>query len=161
MLKTYVTEKPQLRLRGISLRTTNAAEAGPDGRLPGLWEAYFSSTVQRGTEVPAPIYSLYTDYESDASGSYRVLIGHEVDGDFETGEDGQASTAVVPASKYLVFITKRGPMHEVVPQAWGEIWAYFDNAPEEVRAFTGDFELYDTGSAGFADSEVHIFIAIK
>ncbi|OXM15107.1 AraC family transcriptional regulator [Paenibacillus herberti] len=158
-MKTYVTEKPEIKLQGISLRTTNAAEAGPDGRLPGLWETYFSRAIQRETD--APIYSLYTDYESDASGSYRVLIGHEVSGDFETGEDNQTHIAVIPASKYLVFITERGPSYEVVPQAWEEIWAYFENKPEEVRAFTGDFELYDTGSAGSADSEVHLFIAIK
>lgn len=160
-MNTFTIEKPEIKMTGVSVRTTNASEAGPNGRLPGLWEAYFNSNMASDTRIINPefIYALYTDYESDANGEYTVVIGHEA-GDTETEKSNNYNSAVIPASKYLVFTTKKGPVYEVVAQAWGEIWGYFQ-ASSETRAFTGDFELYDALHFDPANSEVQIYIAIK
>ncbi|MNY28091.1 Bacterial transcription activator, effector binding domain [compost metagenome] len=66
----------------------------------------------------------------------------------------------VPGSKYRVFTTKKGPVYEVVAQAWREIWAYFGESTEK-RAYTGDFELYDARDFDPANTELQIYIAIK
>ncbi|WP_051491146.1 MULTISPECIES: GyrI-like domain-containing protein [Paenibacillus] len=226
MMNTYFVEKAKMTLAGVSIRTTNEVEMGPDGGLPQLWETYFQSNIagQVATVNPEYIYALYTDYESDASGAYTVVIGHEVaeerhlEGNQleETGleeseleeseleeselekseleeseleenelekneleknqleesqlvenqleenrlEESQFTYAVVPESKYMVFTTKKGPVFEVVAQAWGEIWAYFKQS-REARTYTGDFEIYDSRNFDPADTQVEIYIAIE
>lgn len=160
-MDTYTTHKQALLLTGVAVRTTNAEEVGQDGRLPKLWETYFQSNLQSsaGMRNPQFIYALYTDYESDANGAYTVVIGHE------TAQEGIQSdnnhmVVTIPESKYMVFTTKKGPVYEVVAQAWYEIWAYFKESPE-VRAYTGDFELYDSRNFDPANTELQIYIAIK
>lgn len=117
-MQTYITEQPARSLTGVHVRTTNAEEAGPNRRLPQLWETYFQSQITSRTSTINShlIYALYTDYESDASGAYTTLIGHEVAGDKSQDED-KFHTVQVPASKYLVFTTEKGPVYEVVAQA--------------------------------------------
>lgn len=160
-METYFVQKPKMTLAGVSIRTTNEVEMGPDGGLSRLWETYFQSNiaVQIGTANPEYIYALYTDYESDATGAYTVVIGHEVDGESQI-DNSNLVYASVPESKYLVFTTKKGPVFEVVSQAWGEIWAYF-KASAEVRTYTGDFELYDSRNFDPANTQVEIYIAIE
>jgi predicted transcriptional regulator YdeE len=72
-------QRDAFRLEGISVRTTNAEEAGPNGRLPELWGTYFQNPLssEPGLQNGHLLYALYTDYESDASGEYTVVIGHE------------------------------------------------------------------------------------
>src|SRR4030095_16576981 len=131
-MNAYFIEKPSISLIGVATRTTNAEEAGPNGRLGALWNTYFASGIAEQTQVSNGhlIYALYTDYESDASGAYTVLIGHER-GDAEAAVPSGLEQATVPEAKYIVFKTKRGPVYEVVFQAWQEIWAYFEHAPIE------------------------------
>lgn len=152
---------PELRLAGLSCRTTNSQEGGPNGQLPGLWEAYFKDTIAERihAEHPHLIYALYTDYESDASGAYTVLIGHELSGSDSADLSGLES-AVVPAAKYKVFTSNQGPVYEVVAEAWGRIWSYFQSS-EEQRTYTGDYELYDARDFNPEDAVVQIYIAVK
>jgi len=67
-------------VEGIGIRTTNAEEAGPNGKLPGMWERYFQSKASSHIEADEPylLYALYTEYESDASGAYTVVLGHKL-----------------------------------------------------------------------------------
>ncbi|WP_138753898.1 GyrI-like domain-containing protein [Paenibacillus sinopodophylli] len=166
--------KPAFSLIGAAVRTTNEAETGPSGKLAGLWQSYFSSGIAEKVQVQNShlIYALYTDYESDASGAYTTLIGHEYAGG-QTEERFQEplvleqatepivlEQAMVPEAKYIVFKTRKGPVYDVVAKAWGEIWAYFENASLE-RTYTGDFELYDTRTFHPESAEIDIYIAIK
>lgn len=160
-MHTYVTEQPAIILTGVHVRTTNAEEAGPNRRLPQLWETYFQSQITSRTQTINShlIYALYTDYESDATGAYTTMIGHEVANNNSQDED-KFHILQVPASKYLVFTTEKGPVYEVVAQAWGKIWAYFKESEEE-RAYTGDYELYDSSNSDPSKTQIQIFIAIK
>lgn len=160
-MNTYTIHKPKLIITGVAVRTTNAEEMGPDGRLPQLWDTYFQSNLGSAAGVRNPhfLYSLYTDYESDVNGAYTVVIGHETDNEFVQNDNNHA-VVEIPESKYIVFTSKKGPMYEVVPGAWREIWAYFKQTPE-VRTYTGDFELYDSRNSDPANTEVQIYIAIE
>lgn len=148
-------------MAGVSARTTNAREAGPDGLLANLWDSYFKDGIADRIQASGDhhLYAVYTDYESDASGAYTVLIGHEVNGGESKDLNGLEQT-VVPAAKYKVFTTNKGPVHEVVVQAWEEIWTHFAQS-EEKRAYTGDYELYDTRDFNPEETVVHIYIAVK
>ncbi|WP_019914679.1 GyrI-like domain-containing protein [Paenibacillus sp. HW567] len=161
-MSIYTVEKPEIRLVGVSVRTTNQVELGPNGLLPGLWDTYFGSSLasRAGMGSSEPLYSLYTDYESDASGAYTVVIGHEVSEEAAFQPDDKLSYAVIPASKYLVFTAEKGPVNEVVPEAWREIWAYFEKSPE-LRTYTGDYELYPSRNLDPGANEVQIYIAVK
>jgi predicted transcriptional regulator YdeE len=160
-MNTNLIQKPAMTLIGVAARTTNAEEAGPNGRLPGLWNTYFASGIAEQTQVSNShlIYGLYTHYESDASGAYTVVVGHECDDVAVEVPEGLVQ-ANIPEAQYMVFRTKRGPVFEVVVQAWNEIWAYFEHSSIK-RTYTGDFELYDGRNMNPADAEVDIYIAVK
>lgn len=160
-MNSQTVYRQKLTIAGVAVRTTNAEEAGPGGRLPKLWETYFQERPVSAAETASPpfIYALYTDYESDVNGAYTVVIGHEINQ--ERIQSGYSKAVVeVPESKYLVFTSGKGPVYQVVAQAWQEIWAYFKESPE-VRTYTGDFELYDSRDFDPADTAVQIYIAIK
>ncbi len=164
--------RPAFALTGFAVRTTNQAEHGPHGLIPGLWRTYYQSGLSLDSAVCSPhlIYALYTDYESDASGAYTLVIGHEstaasagenVEGHRAFAEAEQERfRALVPASRYRIFKTRRGPVGEVVAEAWGRIWAYYEQSSEQ-RAYTGDFELYDTRDFDPEAAEILIYIAIR
>jgi predicted transcriptional regulator YdeE len=46
----------------------------------------------------------------------------------------------VPEAKYIVFTTRKGPVQEVVIEAWQEIWEW---SKTHDRAFLTDFEVCD------------------
>lgn len=161
-MTNHIVTKPGIILSGITTRTTNAEEIGPNGRLPQLWETYHQSNIAAQVEVVDPhlIYALYTDYESDANGAYTVLVGHEIENN-AVQADTRLSQAVIPESTFMVFTSKKGAVFKVVAEAWGEIWEYFSHSPVEQRSYTGDFELYDTRGLDPDNVEVKIYIAIK
>jgi predicted transcriptional regulator YdeE len=160
-MNEQIVVKPAVALIGVTTRTTNAEEAGANGRLPGLWDSYFASGIANRAQVSNGhlIYALYTDYESDASGAYTVLIGHERTNAEAELPDG-LEQVTIPEAKFMVFKTKKGPVYEVVAQAWGEIWAFFEHSSIE-RTYSGDYELYDGRTFDPANAEVDIYIAVK
>ncbi|WP_172194548.1 GyrI-like domain-containing protein [Saccharibacillus qingshengii] len=163
------TPRESFALKGFAVRTTNAAELGDGGRIPGLWQTYMNSSLagEEGVRDPHLIYALYTDYESDASGAYTVVVGHESAAEDSgvsetyTGQGGSELLEVrVPGSRYRIFRTRRGPMGEVAAETWGEIWAYYAQSSEQ-RAYTGDFEVYDTRNFDPQAVEILIYIAVR
>ncbi|MFS0873848.1 zinc ribbon domain-containing protein [Paenibacillus xylanilyticus] len=149
----YVT-LPGKRLAGVSARTTNAIEMSGKGCIQGLWNRYFTSGP-----LPAPEaarYGCYADYTDGIHGEYTILVGHEVAAD-ETLPEGMNSVELPPAT-YAVFTSRKGPMAEVVGEAWGAVWAW--NHQHE-RTFTGDFELYDERSMDPSNVQVDLYIAVK
>ncbi|GAB6929134.1 GyrI-like domain-containing protein [Paenibacillus sp. JCM 10914] len=149
------------RILGVGVRTSNETEAGPQRKIPLLWERYFrSGTPRSSSDKDSSIYALYTDYESDASGAYTLIIGQQMEEGEATSSSEALLEAVVPASKYLVFRSRRGPIMEIVPQLWYEIWSYFEHA-EETRTFTGDYECYDMQTFDPEHTVVDVYIAIQ
>jgi predicted transcriptional regulator YdeE len=149
-----------MTLTGVSARTTNRQEAGPDGVIPNLWGSYFQSDIVSQLDVRHPhlIYALYTDYESDATGEYNIIIGHECADNSSPAEGLQQAT--IPEAHYMVFETKRGPVQQVVIEAWQEIWMIFEDSTVK-RTFSGDFELYHANDFSPEDAVVQIYIAVE
>ena len=92
------------------------------------------------------MYGVNSDYESDASGNYKVTVGVEV--------TKPKNAIVIEDKKYLVF-TKQGELPMVVVELWEEIWDYFEKNSEYERAFEVDFEKYAK------EDEIEIFVSIK
>jgi len=152
------------QLVGIGERTTNAAEMSGQGKIGALWERFWSGDVQSALsgaalEGDSRIYGCYADYVDGAAGEYTILIGRRAEPSPELPE-GLASVDV-PAAKYAVFTTRRGPIGTVVLEAWQRIWRWASSSAGPERAYTGDFELYDERSANPEDAVVDIYIAVK
>lgn len=158
-MKDTMIQMKSLNLIGISTRTTNQRETTGQGSIPALWGAFFSEQISEkipGIVHPQWIYSLYCDYENGAAGEYTVLIGHESD---TKGDLDGFTRKELPAAKYAVFTTRQGPVREVVPEVWEQIWEW-SAAGKLRRTFSGDFERYDARDFDPERAVVEIFIAV-
>lgn len=160
-MKIERISKPAVQLMGLAARTSNQAEAGPEGKISGLWGSFFQSGLMQQPGIkPDKIYGLYTEYASDVNGEYTVVLGCETAEGDVSGSGEKFTKAAVPASDYLVFTTEQGPIGSVVLEAWQEIWAYFQNSTE-TRTYTGDFELYDAVQFDPSNAVAKIYIAVS
>ncbi|CAI6082883.1 GyrI-like domain-containing protein [Cohnella sp. JJ-181] len=157
-----IEERPSFTLAGISAMTTNAAELSGAGKIGHLFEQFYSNRMEDrlAAHIQSPgVYNCYFNYEQGHLGLYEVMVGVHVG---ETSQDipiESVKTFVVPASRYAVFVTERGPIVEMVQRTWGEIWQWSEQAGNE-RTFTGDFEYYGQ-HVDPNDGQAEIYIAIR
>ena len=143
-------------IAGIAARTTNARESAPDtASIPDLWSRFFGENI--GAQISNAhgshtVYGVYTDYESDHTGEYTLLIGKAIDEEASAPEG--MTTKRLLAGTYLKF-ERTGKLPEAVIETWKDIWAYFEDATEYKRVYTADFEEY-TSEEGIA-----IYIAVE
>lgn len=153
-MKSIINVAP-FRVAGISVRTANPDEGSPEtAKLGLLWGRFFQEGIpgRVADQVPgSPIYGVYSEYDSDVNGQYTVTAGMQIEAG-ASGGDGFARVDVA-GGEYLVFAGK-GPMPQVVIEAWQSVWAYFSAASEFKRAYTTDFELYK----GMDEVAIHVSI---
>ena len=150
------TEIEDFKIIGIAIQTTNEnGQAEKD--LGMLWGRFYAEGISAA--IPNmdsdEVYSLFTDYESDYTGSYTAIIGHKV----------QSLDSVPPGlvgrefkgGKYLPF-KAQGAMPQAIVDSWKEIWS---RDKELKRRYTVDFEVYGPKSQQGDQSEVDIFIAVN
>jgi len=117
----------------ISAKVTNDR----DDLLEEAWELFFKSEVLEyveGENLSDDIISVYHEYEGDCDDPYILLIGYEVEDDFET-----------PTGLNSVTINLNHETHRIekdLPDAifdkWEDIWE--DTTRE--RAYIADFDRY-------------------
>jgi predicted transcriptional regulator YdeE len=118
--------------------------------LPGLWARFAALDTQESIAPPGAVFSVYTEYESDANAAYTVVVGRE------TAPSATAERTVrVQPGRYGVF-TSSGEMPAAVIAGWQQVWEYFARAGAPLRAYTTDFEYYDPAQP----SIVRIHIAV-
>ncbi|AWB46837.1 transcriptional regulator [Paenibacillus sp. CAA11] len=157
-------ERPAFQLAGISTRTTNAQEFTERAVIPQLWERFFSENIpgqlartQAAVPEETSIYALYSDYTHGAAGEYTLLIGLPVAG--ENSIPSGLQHAHVPAAKYAVFTSRKGPMGQISAETWQRIWQWQGDGLY-ARTFSGDFEIYSADSAAPEEGQVSIYIAV-
>lgn len=157
MQPTIIT-KDTFRAAGISVTTRNDIELSTNGKIPHLWQKYFQENIMDHIQnkIGAKTLALYSNYESNETGSYTCTIGAAVSA-FEFIPE-HMTFITIPKTTYAVFTTRRGKISEVIPEAWGHIWEW---SKEHKRAFTVDFELYDERAANLDDAQVDIYIALE
>jgi len=62
----------------------------------------------------------------------------------------------VPAGRYAVFTSERGPVQKVVIETWQRIWSELPS-----RSFVADFEVYDRRAVDPANAVVEIYLGVK
>jgi predicted transcriptional regulator YdeE len=142
---------------GIFSKTTNNAEMKGEGVIPGMWENFYKNRILEliPNKKDSSILALYSNYESDETGIYTFALGTAVTKSQEIPLGLEKME--VPKGNYVIFTTRKGPMQEVVVEAWQKIWEWSKN---HERAFTFDFELYDERAADPMNSQVDIYISI-
>ena len=153
-------ERPGFVVIGIQVRTRNADERDPaTARIPGLWARWNNVAADMPGLREEALYAVYSDYESDHEGTYSLTVGYEVSPETTTPPD--MARVVVPAGRYAVVTTRRGPMPAVVVEAWQRIWSAREPELGGRRSFRADYEVYDERSRDPAQSEVEIAIGLR
>ncbi|CAM1344413.1 GyrI-like domain-containing protein [Tenacibaculum amylolyticum] len=140
---------------GIKVRTTNKdMQAAKD--IPALWEEFMSKNLRE--KIPNKhnndVYAIYTNYESDYTGAYDMIIGCKVTSlnDIPTDMTG----VVIPECTYQEFIAKGKLNDNIVYNKWMEIWQTNLN-----REYKADFEIYSENVVPTINTEVPIYISIQ
>lgn len=146
----------EVQVIGIEARTGNAKETTADGAIPKQWARFMKEGLL--AEIPnkadPAIVALYTDYESDKDGAYTYVLGARVSS-VASVPKGMV-VRKIPAGRYAVFTSNRGPVSRVVYETWKRIWA----APLH-RAYRTDFEVYDERAADPQNTEMSIYVGIE
>lgn len=166
MQKTII-KKAETLLIGLSARTNNKAEMDTSTAQIGATMHRFFSHENRSAIFDdvnnigeaGIFYSVYTNYESDASGDYTYFIGHKVS-NFDNVPEG-LETLTIPAQTYVKFTSDAGKMPDVCINLWQKIWAMDDSTLGGKRAFIADYELYDARAANPESAILDIFIGIQ
>lgn len=141
----------KLILKGKSIITNNQNEINPQtSKIAKLWESFYSGDFynqEENRKIDSLVYGVYSDYESDYKGDFRVTTAVELNKEVE-------NCIIINNQKYLVF-SKKGELPQAVIDLWMEIWKYFEENDKYIRAYTIDFEKY------LSTDEVEVYIAIK
>jgi predicted transcriptional regulator YdeE len=139
-MQPKLVELQPFTLSGISIRTSNSAQALSSGEtIGGLWQRFIGQGI--ADRVPdklpdSPLYGVYSDYESDANGQFTATVAVAV-----SAATTAFDTIEVGGGRYLVF-EARGAIPQSVIEAWGKIWPFFEASQEWKRRFAVDFEIY-------------------
>jgi predicted transcriptional regulator YdeE len=146
---------------GITARTTNAREMSGKGKIGAVWETFLQPglVAKIPNKVGVDLIAVYTDYETDHTGHYTYLLGLPIVN--AEGVPGKLTVKHVPAGRYAVFSSDRGPIKQVVPEIWQRIWSM---SPRELggrRAFKTDYEIYDQRAADPENAQIDVYIGLR
>lgn len=146
---------------GIAIRTSNAKEMSGDGVIGKQWGRLFSDGVlaRIPNKADPSIVAVYTDYASDKDGEYNFLLGARVTSDAEVPEGMVAKK--IPAGKYAMFTSEKGPGPKVVPETWMRIYQTPKAQMGGDRAYAADFEIYDQRAADPQNLQTDVYVGIK
>ncbi len=151
-------ELAEILLVGMEIRTNNEDEMSGRGKIANLGQRFYREGLPKiETHVQDSIFAVYTDYESDETGWYTYFIGVKVSSldEIPPGMKGKR----IPATKYAKILTSAGALPDVVIRKWQNIWA--DDLLKKKRAYTADFEVYDSRSFEAKQTEVSMYLAIQ
>jgi len=150
-----------MKVIGFEVRTSNLLEVDPaTAEIPRLWKRFVEERLEEripNRAHPGNLFGVYTNYESDHTGMYSLIVSAEVSSLDRVPEGMMGLT--IPAGKYLVF-SASGPTPDAIIQTWKNVWNYFSQSSEYRRAYTTDFESY-RWKPDTQQTEADIHIAIR
>jgi predicted transcriptional regulator YdeE len=161
-MEPKIVEQPEFSVIGIQARTSNAKEVKGGGAIPKQWDRFFKEGIadKIPNKVDSTIFAVYTNYASDYNGEYDFIVGMKVSS-LSAVPPGMV-VKKVPQGKYAVVASPKGPVAQIVPQAWQRIYTLDDNKQlGGARAYNADFEVYDQRSQNPQESQVDLYIGLK
>jgi predicted transcriptional regulator YdeE len=162
LMTPKMVEQAGFDVIGIEARTNNAKEMSGQGVIGAQWGRFMAEGIlgkipHRSGDV---IYALYTGYATDRNGDYDYVIGARVS-DASSIPPGMVLKHV-PAGKYALISTGKGPGFQVVPAAWRQVWQMEDQAKlGGARSYIADFEVYDQRARNPQAAQVDLYIGIR
>jgi predicted transcriptional regulator YdeE len=156
-----VVDEAGFTVIGIAERTTNAKEMSGDGVIGKQWARFMQENMlsQIPNRADVSIVAVITDYASDKDGEYTHLIGARVTSAAEVPSGMVVKK--VPAGRYAIFTSDRGPVAKVVVGTWQKIWAAPKIAPGGDRAYKADYEVYDERAADPENAQMDVHVGIR
>ena len=116
-------------------------EMSGKGIIAKQWQRVMSEKlIERiPNRADSNIIAVYTDYESDANGEYTFLIGAKVTSADSVPEGMIAKQ--VPAARYAIFTSKKGPVWEVVPKIWQRTWSTLSSEMGGEKSFVAPSKI--------------------
>lgn len=162
-MKKIIEQLPEIKLVGITARTSTALEFDPKtAQIGKIMQRFFTENLQDKIQLiknPNKVFAVYTNYESDENGPYTYFLGKEVTA-FENQSD-IFQTLVIPNQDYAKFTSTPSKMPEVVINMWQNIWQMKEEDFGGKRSYISDFEVYDERSADLNNAIVDVFVGIK
>ena len=156
-----VVQQSAFTVVGIAVRTSNAKEMTADGVIGRQWGRFMMDGLlgKIPNKADKAIVAVYTDYASDHNGEYTFLLGARVTSD----ADVPAGMVVkkIPAGRYAVFTSEKGPAPKVVPEVWMRINSLPKSAAGGDRVYAADFEIYDERASDPGNMQVEVNVGIK
>lgn len=145
---------------GVAVRTTNAKEHAGNGEIPKLWQRVMQEDLvdKIPDRADQHLVVVNTNYASDQNGEYDYILGSRVTSAKDVPEG--FVTVTVPAGKYAVVDSEKGPPQEILPKVWRRIWAMSPAELGGTRAFKADYEVYPAEMNG-QDTQVTIYLGLK
>jgi predicted transcriptional regulator YdeE len=148
-------------IAGLTARTNNAHEMSGKGKIGHVWQQFLQPNLvaKIPNKIGVDLIAVYADYETDHTGHYTYLLGVPI----ITPEVLPENLTVkhVPAGRYSVFSSGRGPIKQVVPELWQRIWSM---SPQELggeRAFKTDYEIYDQRAADPENAQIDVYVGLR
>jgi predicted transcriptional regulator YdeE len=104
------------------------------------------------------LYAVYAEYASDHNGEYAFMVGAPVKA--ETAAPAGMVLTQIPAGKYAVITTEKGPFPKIIPDAWLQIFKLEDDGKLK-RTYQTDFEVYDERALDPQNGQVDIYLGVK
>ncbi|CAO5674953.1 MAG: hypothetical protein NEHIOOID_00458 [Holosporales bacterium] len=162
-MKKDTQSLPEIKLVGITARTSNLAEMNPLTAKIGLtMQKFFMQGMQSriaNRKSPGKVFATYTQYESNEHGEYTYFLGEEVSSFNDVGNEFE--TLTIPAQNYVKFTSNPGQMPAVVIDMWQNIWKMKPCDLGAERAYLADFEIYDERCQDLSQAVLDIFIGVK
>jgi predicted transcriptional regulator YdeE len=151
----------QFTVVGIAVRTSNTKEATADGVIGKQWERLMKERLlaKIPNKVDSAIVAIYTDYDSDKNGEYTYVLGAKVSSARKVPAGMVAKK--IPAGRYAVFTTEKGPSAKVVPEAWMRINSLPKSAVGGDRVYRADFEIYGERAADPQNMQAEVYVGIE
>jgi len=142
---------------GVSVRTTNQDHRS-QGDIAKLWEEFFRNGYLQQllpNKESGDIYCIYTDYESDYTGEYTVIIGYKVSDIKNVSNSLNLTIKEIPGSKYFKYISE-GELPYAIGKTWAHIWQ-----SDIDRRYSADFDIYEEGPIDPKNATITTFLSIK
>lgn len=148
------SKRASFHVIGISIRTTNENNQAMSD-IPPLWGRFMGEGIANKipNKISDEIICIYTEYESDHTKPYSVILGCKVKDLGEVPDGMKAIT--VEGGEFASFVAQGDLSKGAVGEAWHRIW----QAGLE-RKYTADYEVYGAKAQNPENAEVDIYVAI-
>ncbi|GLB52270.1 hypothetical protein NBRC110019_13090 [Neptunitalea chrysea] len=144
-----------VKIIGLKIRTSNDSGKA-DIDIPALWNKFMGKSIAERipNRIDDEIVAVYTNYESDYTKPYDMIIGCRV-GMLDTIPEGMVGRSF-DAGNFTKFTAKGDLTKDAVINTWMQIW----KTPLE-RSYLADFEVYGEKAQNPYDGEAEIFVGVK